>query len=664
MLDDCKGEKFEEVLLHFSTAVLQKVIRRYNGDVHFGGISEQLGLSLKGAQSDHTHQLQPLMYAHEASLRRSLDERELRKQRLRALTKTLQDKADSVQSEEGAVSGISDERGDRLKTSGIDATAMKKQIRNSCVENTDWLSIALNGDPLHDRDEMVEDTFDKLWHNGMSPEKLPVPYDSIQPGLLTNLEQRVKQQQERLSRWRSFQAELSRRNQDFIVSHSPAKTPYRSPQKSRFGSNQKSPSRTGSTRRPQRNTQAQVRSTRLQDLQSSPTKPVPTPKDDRAVEARNEAPRSLESPPDIFKRPKVPDCAAAHVDHSQVRKDEMLCEGMTDLKIAPSSPTPTSPYRNATTPRRTRLPSPTKHPMRRAQPPDPNTSSIDPIAARKNRHDPHPMSSATQTAGQHLGPCSPSQGSANPEQPQQPQPPPHDKQEPSKQEPASPAYESLTERTARTMSAWQQKQSAAPRSKPSQGSKTHRHTQSVPQHTSKPSSSVSSPERAAVLSHAKAPIQDTQIHVNGDTPRVTVSGQQESSSSPRPEQQASSGYTSPEPDTGWFGSPLNSPPPAQALLTETPAADTSAVPTKASTFYKPASPPQAPSTHSHPPETAATDTPAAAPHEETPPEAVTPLKAATPPQAPPLTEDEEMMSIFKPRNRLKRTPPGSPSPWG
>lgn len=70
MLDDCKGEKLEEVLVAFSTVVLQRVCAaQKNSD---SDIVERLILGSRLGQSEHKSLL-PLAIAHKAALKNLLE---------------------------------------------------------------------------------------------------------------------------------------------------------------------------------------------------------------------------------------------------------------------------------------------------------------------------------------------------------------------------------------------------------------------------------------------------------------------------------------------------------------------------------------------------------------------------------------------------------------
>lgn len=340
MLDDCRGEKFVEILLHFSTAVLRKRTKRRDSRTALAcGINENASTTLS--------------YVREASLRRLLQSRDRQKQSFRALAEELRNMTIACNSERGSAEQEAVAHG--IRDVQLDLTELKKQLSDDCKGDDQWLSIAFSGERDHGRDSMIEDTFGKLWHNTLSSSKDTAeplrPCDAIPSGIVADLEQRVRKQQERVAQWHVFQNELSQRNGDLIVAHSPLKMPLRSPQKP--SSSRNTPQRNGSTRNPKTNTQTSLR---LQALQASPSKKQAVSQ--QAVSSGEADPQQkpLRSPPDVFKRPQIttrgPDPKTMELD-----SEERFCDEMAQLKLA--SPTPTSPVR-----RPTRLPSPSKSPTR------------------------------------------------------------------------------------------------------------------------------------------------------------------------------------------------------------------------------------------------------------------------------------------------------------
>lgn len=599
MLDDCKGEKFEEVLLHFSTAVVKKMLQSHETKKKPASIAERLG-SGRGWRDPEDSRVNPLLYAHESSLRSKRAAQIQCTERLRALEIDLYGRMLALQHEKEAMARGGSTQDRRLKAAGVNPLELKKQLRHDCTGESRWLNITISGDAEHDRDALVEDTFDKLWDNRLSTNQR-TPYDPIPSTLLAELEDRVRHQQERLAQWRVFQDQLSKRNEQFIVLQSPIKTPYKSPQKSRFATVQSTPRRMASTRQPLRGNQA---SHRLQALQSSPTKPPADLEDDHSyLEQARGRTQPLGSPPDLQKKVSV---LSQDTGSFQVEEEEQTCEDVAALDL--TSPSKKYPSAGPTPVRPSRLPSPSKSPVRRPQAsqsfrPDHNNAvhkqvrldhSVDVEEDAPLEHESH---------GPPIQPPTPSK----PEMPATANALSGEQKIPLVPTPPASSHETLSQRTQRTMADWQQKMSQAPKSYGAPSPKLHRHTRSVPEHRLK-STPDSSPERIAKLSQRTTPYKTCTDH-ESSAKRAAEEGKQEKTQN-----------TDLVTDTV---SEMNRPPFVRDAVASSGMSITSLAPQSDE------------------------------------------AKPVTPPQAAAVEEmNMDDMSMFKPRNRLRRSPPNSPSPWG
>lgn len=462
MLDECKGEKFEEVLLHLSTAVLRKVVRERNSKKGGASAAQRLCLS-NGWSATEEGAVNVLPYAHEASIQRSLQERKARRQKLSTLNANLSARTTSMQREHDHLDLELRQQHWSLQTANVDAQSMKTRMRQHSPGHAHWLNLAMSGDLEHGRDAMIEDQFKKVWSNAMAVED-QAPYDPIPSSVLADLERRVKLQQGRLARWRGFQEELSRRNEDLIVAQSPAKTPFKSPLK-KFGSPQKTtPRRAASTRKPERAASVENTSTRLQSLQVSPTKSLSNSAKPNEAEARD-ATGPLQPPLDLRPLPAPSDSAD---------DPEALCADMADLQL--SSVAPGSPTRRPLThphQQRTLLPSPSKSPGEQS------TTTLHASSVHAAMQTTPPDNVSTTGSGNNINGAQLGYE--------------HEAAETKPQcavsTPPTPV-ETLTERTARTMAEWQQKamivQATGTASHSRTGSSAtanphrHKHTRSIP----------------------------------------------------------------------------------------------------------------------------------------------------------------------------------------
>lgn len=227
MLDDCLGEKFEELLFFFSSAVLRKVL-----EIKHVGTSPDTCYKLGMAswlEADDLDVMQPLSLTLSRSLSDSLVQRQQRRTRIARLATTLRMKESMMKVRQSEAEDSLTSSSVMLDSSMIDTETMKQLIRDEHNGDEDWLEIGLSGDFEQGRDLLIEEEFENLWLPTMADTGLPS--DTSSKGLLADLESRVEAQKTRLQSWKAFQVEVSRRNEEFVVL-SPMKSPMRSPLKS------------------------------------------------------------------------------------------------------------------------------------------------------------------------------------------------------------------------------------------------------------------------------------------------------------------------------------------------------------------------------------------------------------------------------------------------
>jgi len=227
MLDDCLGEKFEELLFFFSSAVLRTVLETKHAGTS-PDVCYKLGMKT-WLEADDLDVLQPLSLTLTRSLQDSLVQRQQRRSRIASLATTLRMKEGMMEARQSKAEENLVSSSRTLESSVVDIETMKQQIRDEHNGDEDWLEIGLSGDFEQGRDLLIEEDFENLWLPTIVGTGLPP--DVASQGLLTDLESRIQAQKTRLQSWKVFQAEVSRRNEEFVVS-SPVKSPMRSPLKS------------------------------------------------------------------------------------------------------------------------------------------------------------------------------------------------------------------------------------------------------------------------------------------------------------------------------------------------------------------------------------------------------------------------------------------------
>ncbi|RYN44362.1 hypothetical protein AA0114_g10032 [Alternaria tenuissima] len=205
MLDECKGEKFYEILAIFSNAVLKKVLAaRDAGDVD-AAVARKLATAtmLSGEQQ---RSLLPLAIAHKASLVNVLRRKEEKRKQYMEFHGLLDKKAEDINRRIRKTKDTP--RAQKPAVSQKEANAVKKQLKDNWIGNQKWLDVMLRGDNVQAEDAFLTSRFDKVWHMVENGRKL----DEVAPetGLLENLQARVHEQQERLQKWKAFHEELQK----------------------------------------------------------------------------------------------------------------------------------------------------------------------------------------------------------------------------------------------------------------------------------------------------------------------------------------------------------------------------------------------------------------------------------------------------------------------
>lgn len=203
MLDECKGEKFYEVLALLSNAVLKKVLAAREKNERDAAVARKLAvastLSVEKQQS-----LLPLAIAHKAALINILKKKEEKRRRYLEFQALLDAKADDINRRIRKTKDTP--RAKRPAVSQKDADAVKKQLNDNWIGNQKWLDIMLHGDDIQAGEAFLNSRFDKVWRmveHGMKLEDV-----APETGLLENLQSRVQEQQDRLQKWKRFHDKL------------------------------------------------------------------------------------------------------------------------------------------------------------------------------------------------------------------------------------------------------------------------------------------------------------------------------------------------------------------------------------------------------------------------------------------------------------------------
>ncbi|KAI1170659.1 HAUS augmin-like complex subunit 6 N-terminus-domain-containing protein [Nemania sp. FL0916] len=201
MLDECKGERLEEVLAVFSSAVLKKFVAEAalnSGPEHTPSISERISLENWGYTGDRT-ELNGLLLAHKAVLKSMLAKKSSARDKYRSFEEFLATKERRIlQRRKQAESDAQDEP---LDMSGTERNEIRRIINNNWTGNEQWLD-GLLSDGLSQLSGILNTPFDEVWSGVQAGNITDMEEQTV--GLLDQLEQRVHYQQTRLQKWEDF----------------------------------------------------------------------------------------------------------------------------------------------------------------------------------------------------------------------------------------------------------------------------------------------------------------------------------------------------------------------------------------------------------------------------------------------------------------------------
>ncbi|KAI9651398.1 hypothetical protein NHQ30_001440 [Ciborinia camelliae] len=201
MLDECKGERLEEVLAVFSNVVLKKVIQNDTSG-RYEALAQQLALENFSYTGERTV-LSALILAHKKSLSKHLGEKNNLRTKYNDFSRILDlnDQRTSKRREE--LNQIINEGDGRAGLSERDLRSLQNKLRKNWSGSNEWLETILYGDNRPGREGLLAKRFDVLW-NEMEDGTVADIEGKNDTGLVERLEARVQNQESRLARWQEF----------------------------------------------------------------------------------------------------------------------------------------------------------------------------------------------------------------------------------------------------------------------------------------------------------------------------------------------------------------------------------------------------------------------------------------------------------------------------
>lgn len=217
MLDECKGERIEEVLAVFSNVVLKKVLQESESEGH-KAVAEVLALENFSYSGERTV-LSSLIWAHKASLSKGLREKDTMRARYLDFTDLLNLNERRIARRGEYLKEVIDERDDHDTISSREVASLQGKVQKNWSGADEWLQAVIHGDSRVSTDGVLGTPFDKVW-DSVESGSIGELEGKKHVGLLEQLDARVKDQEARLDRWKDFGKSLSK----YASGTSPTKT--------------------------------------------------------------------------------------------------------------------------------------------------------------------------------------------------------------------------------------------------------------------------------------------------------------------------------------------------------------------------------------------------------------------------------------------------------
>ncbi|KAI0161838.1 HAUS augmin-like complex subunit 6 N-terminus-domain-containing protein [Hypoxylon sp. FL1284] len=206
MLDECKGERFEEVLAVFSSAVLKKLVaeRALNSGTEYRPtIAENLALENRGYSGDRTA-LNALLLAHKVSLRSHLTKKNDARAKYRDFEELLAVKERGLVRRKEQIQAESEQS--VAEVSERTQTEISRIVRTNWTGNDQWIDSLLFNDTNPRKGGLLGSSFDDVWV-GVEEGKIS-DMEEQNTGLLEQLDSRVHLQRARLEKWNDFRKKM------------------------------------------------------------------------------------------------------------------------------------------------------------------------------------------------------------------------------------------------------------------------------------------------------------------------------------------------------------------------------------------------------------------------------------------------------------------------
>ncbi|KAJ8061923.1 hypothetical protein OCU04_009710 [Sclerotinia nivalis] len=207
MLDECKGERLEEVLAVFSNVVLKKAVQNDTSG-RYEALAQELALENFSYTGERTI-LSALILAHKKSLRRHIDEKNNLRAKYNDFSKILDLNDERTSKRRAELDRDTIEGEGRPELSDRDLRSLQNKVRKNWSGSNEWLETILYGDNRPGREGLLGKRFDILWDQIEAGTVAEIEGKN-DTGLVERLEARVQNQESRLARWQEFGRTLTK----------------------------------------------------------------------------------------------------------------------------------------------------------------------------------------------------------------------------------------------------------------------------------------------------------------------------------------------------------------------------------------------------------------------------------------------------------------------
>ncbi|EPE06494.1 hypothetical protein F503_02622 [Ophiostoma piceae UAMH 11346] len=201
MLDECRGERFEEVLAVFSSAVLRRVMQ---SETDQGTAARALALEQRGYSAERT-QLNGLILAHKASLSQKIRQKEKARARYKDFSELLALKERSLIRRRELETQLEEREKEREQVSDETQRQLQRLVRNNWSGSDQWMDALLYGDVRSRKDGLLSAAPDRVWRRVQAGRLSELDSGSANSGgLLDQLDRRMGAQKQRMQHWDEY----------------------------------------------------------------------------------------------------------------------------------------------------------------------------------------------------------------------------------------------------------------------------------------------------------------------------------------------------------------------------------------------------------------------------------------------------------------------------